>query len=669
MLYRRGVLAYLSHDVVRVLQLHDAAADERVIDLRRTVARSRWDAQALPPEARMTFTLLNCEAGYLVCLLELGEPVDSSYLLVVRLQPEDRSSSKALVLVPLDSTAEIFARNDSSYLHYGTRSEIGFHGHKEWAIQGVDLRTGKPIGGKVYLGGFVGCDIGLTVCFEILDGFFYALSNQTSYEVEEIDWTSFFHCYRFPVDRPQQQYLQMKNDIWRRNHEEGTLHDSWTHLKLERDESSGSLVIVETRREWPQDGLSSQRVHYMQPLDMPELPETPKLLEFDVDPEILPPHADEGNPTGVVPTAAGTLPFPIPPRPGSSDPAGPVDTLPTMHDLPRPRPATEYLSSAPETRTSPSSYAQVYNLPDEALTRTLTEGDKPNYCPPQARLPRHVHHADDTTPPTYILAKTKIRHYNPSSNSFLDLVDHPREPLPGSGVYSSKQSLHFRIGGRRRLPPQRNPHTGLLIPVPIDPATGVRRPEALEVYRSREEGVRMWPPVATSLDTPEDRLLHDILNPIPCNEGAGAVFGVADERSVVYMTGQAYGSTERAIVFVNFDEGIKLQGLKTRRDIASTHAAAEAGSPHGTAGLDQLSQRATGSHWREAGRDAFMCTQPAEYLRIQKGLWLSNRPYLDTPSTSMSPKRKRAEDKSAPGRGWHVPLKRNRSHEHSPAWS
>jgi hypothetical protein len=174
----------------------------------------------------------------------------------------------------------------------------------------------------------------------------------------------------------------------------------------------------------------------------------------------------------------------------------------------------------------------------------------------------------------------------------------------------------------------------------------------------------MWPPVATSLDTPEDRFLHEILNPIPCNEGAGEVFGVADERSVVYMTGKAYTSSERAIVFINFDEAIKLPGLTTRRDLVRTQSAAGKDKSQDTANADPPSEN---SLWTQAddvsqyrNSQATVCSQPAEYLRIKKGLWLCNRPYLDEEGIRTSPKRKRAQDTFELEQGWPEASKRSK---------
>ena len=38
--------------------------------------------------------------------------------------------------------------------------------------------------------------------------------------------------------------------MWRRQHQEGPIDDRWTRLRLDEDESTGELKIVESRKEW-----------------------------------------------------------------------------------------------------------------------------------------------------------------------------------------------------------------------------------------------------------------------------------------------------------------------------------------------------------------------------------------------------------------------------------
>lgn len=116
---------------------------------------------------------------------------------------------------------------------------------------------------QIQLKNFFGTDIGQTVAFEIIDGYFYAVSNQSTYEVEEIDWTSYYHCYRFPLGTEDHGKLQHKR-IWRRQHREGPINDCWTSVSIHKDEKTGVVTIVEARREWIGGTSTQTRTFYFE---------------------------------------------------------------------------------------------------------------------------------------------------------------------------------------------------------------------------------------------------------------------------------------------------------------------------------------------------------------------------------------------------------------------
>ncbi|KAI1382591.1 uncharacterized protein F4822DRAFT_104158 [Hypoxylon trugodes] len=159
--------------------------------------------------------------------------------------------------VQLESTAKIFVRNNKDYLYFGTHSEEGADGFRMndsfWFPQ------------KIHLTALVGYDIGSTVCFEIIDDYFYGLSNQTDFEIRETNWTSYYHCFRFPLDDPDPKMTQTmeKTYSWRRQHAEGPIDDRWGFLKSERDQTSGRLHIIESRKEWLNGQSGSRRSYYI----------------------------------------------------------------------------------------------------------------------------------------------------------------------------------------------------------------------------------------------------------------------------------------------------------------------------------------------------------------------------------------------------------------------
>jgi hypothetical protein len=454
--------------MIRVLNVHSSSDTEFVIDVPNLIGHTvEGEAQCQPG----TFTLLNYADDILVCLFEARklEP----WLLAVKV-----STGHCLAALVLETAQRIFARHNSDYLLYGTHSYTGSHGHREWVISGYNLKEGRGFENNLYLENLVGCDLGLTVAFEIHGGYFYAVSNQTSFEVEEVDWTSFYHGYRFPLESACRGNLEVER-WWRRNHAEGPINDSWTDFRLHVDECTGELLIVEARREWQDGGSDSQRTYYTRTVQFPneEHPEDSFMLDCESNSEGCP-HAA---------------------------------------------------------------------LPDEQVTRLIGEDNKPQYVVARERHPKNVHCGDDGTTGGFILAKTKVRYYNPDANAFLDLVNDPEDP-PRDGGFRLHQRLRLRVGSR--------------IPCP---------PDSVEVYRPRE--ISMWPPERTSEDDDE---LMELLNPF-----SGDVEGKCDERSLVYMTGD--DTQPRAIVLINFDVGINLRSEHHSKSFPMQKGDCEAASNQGRA--------------------------------------------------------------------------------------
>ena len=209
---------------------------------------------------------------------ETDEPwlvVLDSYHLHDRARPDSAARGRFLLREHLDCTTKLFVRQDGSYLYYGTHSALGSHGHHEWCVQGFNLTTGHRITEKpIQLVDFFGSELGSTVCFGIHNGSFYAVSNQTSLEVEEIDWTSHYHWIQFALDEEKPNIKPRK--LWRRQHHEGPINDSWTELSLQKDEQTDQLLIIECRKEYIGGGSANFRTYYTQPLSLTDSDEVPK---------------------------------------------------------------------------------------------------------------------------------------------------------------------------------------------------------------------------------------------------------------------------------------------------------------------------------------------------------------------------------------------------------
>lgn len=180
-----------------------------------------------------------------------------------------RRRSRILLWTHLASTTKLFVRHNAKYLVLGTHTAIGDDGHHEWLLRRFDLGTSKPLTREpLQLRKFCGGDIGSTVCFTIHEDKFYALTNQTSFESEEVDWTSYYHFISFPIDDLNPDIkIRM---IWRRQHLEGPINDAWADIGFQVDCRSGELLVVECRKEWVDGGSRSTRTYYSQPFKRAE---------------------------------------------------------------------------------------------------------------------------------------------------------------------------------------------------------------------------------------------------------------------------------------------------------------------------------------------------------------------------------------------------------------
>jgi len=383
---------------------------------------------------RGQLTLLNYSECVLACLYETENDGQNAWLVALDVRPGPATRKRIRATIPLETTEKLFVRHNKDHLYYGTHSGIASHGHHEWVIRGLKLHNISP-STEVHvlqLSDLVGSDVGCTVAFEIHNGCFYALSNQTSFDVEEVDWTSYYHCLRFPLDKPRKSCIEVNREIWRRQHIEGPINDSWTDLRLRADERSGELLIVECRREWHGGGSKSIRTFYTQNID------------FRLN------HESE--------TSACT-------QPTSVNGTAPTSTLP----VPQPFPT------------------------DDPLTSTIDENSRPHWSPPGKRLPCNWHpeeHLASKPCQTFTLAKTKYRTYNPCSSSFLDVVLDNIAPIPATLIRRPPQRVRIRIGSRKRASPLNEDWT-LRKPERCE-ETGQVLEGSEEAFIDR--GVRLWPP-------------------------------------------------------------------------------------------------------------------------------------------------------------------------------
>lgn len=492
-LYANGVLCHIQDRMLRVLDLHNSATRETVVDIRSLLDEAVVESRGI---RKFRFQLLHYSNGIVSCLYTRYRPDVASYLVVFDIHrceilPISRS---------LESTNKIFVRNDDNFLYCGTHSEFGEDGFRRWVLIGYDIKAGRWFDHKVHLLDMVGSDIGQSISFDIIDGYFYGLSNQTSFEIDEVDWTSYYHCFKFPVGQHDPEHIQRstKDRMWRRQHAEGPIDDRWSFLRLLKNEQSGKLQILESRREWLGRKSSAQRTYYTTDLHFPS--------------------KSEG---------------------GMYEESGGQNGNPTNHDSVQPR-ATTLNPSAGES------------IPPRRFHTNWTLPDSPE--PARIRDPYNTHKGDDaSTALLFTLSKCFIRSYYPSSQTFIDLVNNPHSCEPES------PRLQLRAGSRELRPfteiPQFSPAYDSHLP-------HMERIEHLYKQNGANKVV-FWPPASheaneVCADVGALDQLNKVLNP-PSH--LGSIKGTWDDRSFVYSTGSNPDGVQ-ALVFLSFDSGIRLHGLE-----------------------------------------------------------------------------------------------------------
>ena len=514
-IYCKGVLCYTLDDKLRILDLHHSSNHETVVSIPGLLSRA---ISEIADNNKGTFEVLYYSHGIVSCLYQ-SSCLDAAAWLIAF----DLGSRTILLAEDLTSTERIFVRHNRQFLYYGTHSEVDRDGHKKWVLRGYDFRKRKWFEQKVHLPDMVGSEIGSTICFEFHQGDFYALSNQTSFEVEEIDWTSFYHCVRFPLASPSNELLEKTENkhMWRRQHQEGPIDDRWTCLRLDEDEKTGKLRIIESRKEWYHGSSSSERTYYTTDLVFPDRSKDLDEYTFAL------------NTTSFVPDSTSSSP-----GIGSSCNASGSSALVT----------TSFDSSS----NLDTDERDLSSLPDDPILRLLRKGDHPHHIRPPPRLPQNTHPGNDgSSKQTFTLAKSRIRYYHTSASTFIDLVD---DPLPTD--WQGRQRLRLRAGSRRLGSPLRYPSShpskvGLLREPPSDLTEALR-----QMYKYSE--IQYWP-AAQNPDQMNEGLddLYRLLNP-PTH--LGNVEGICDERSLVYATG-GYDKPQ-AIIFISFDPAIRLTGVQ-----------------------------------------------------------------------------------------------------------
>ncbi|QPC68600.1 hypothetical protein HYE67_010831 [Fusarium culmorum] len=289
-IYTNGHLCYtIENKHLRILNtLQQTPTAEMTVDVPLLLKLAVRDYDHLKPH---TIEPLYFAEGVLSCLATqvLEDSTTCSWLIIFELK---ENPSWVVVQRPC-STHPIFVRNDKNYLFWGSRSHSTLEGSYRWGLHCLNLQTRKWSDSQLILWDFHEASIGSDICFEIIDGQFYCVSNMLKIRTERGVCNNFYQVVRFPVHDAVQERCEkppMRN-LWRRHDSEGLVDERWTSLQISKSEQTGKVSIVEIRKEWCPGNAGSQRTCYRRELEFGQ-------QEANHSPESLlptPPDSTEGS--------------------------------------------------------------------------------------------------------------------------------------------------------------------------------------------------------------------------------------------------------------------------------------------------------------------------------------------------------------------------------------
>ena len=282
-LYLKGFLAYPLGDVIRILDVYNAAVTEDIIDVRSLLGEEaeRWpqhtqDIQEILSK-KLSIRMLDYTEGILLFDVEDVDP-PSAYLVAINIRKEVPVQKRLLMICTCSSRCA--AQTDGRYI-------IVFEDPKRNGnIELYDLEDERQEIQKRHLPEFM---IGKDADRQIYDGWLHLLFNKRSYRVEGTmaGIADYNYCYRFPLNESRQvtsyhaasaEPLPEQHQVVKVRKQQPRIRPNdgpeprlpWSSLKLSRDEYSGQLVIVEG---WHHDGVEDDgeiAQYTIQPLQFPE---------------------------------------------------------------------------------------------------------------------------------------------------------------------------------------------------------------------------------------------------------------------------------------------------------------------------------------------------------------------------------------------------------------
>lgn len=505
-LYNQGTLCYRIENEIRLLDVHAAGKQERVLDL--SVAFQSVSPELVGADAVGGVSLLRYADNILVFRVHAddgqadgsragddqsenhsfedgqseNDPFEDDQSENDQAE-NDRALGDLFVVVDMTShlirfteripsKAHVFVRQSDTYLWYGIFRATDISNGR-WIVYGVDLRAAEPEPIELFRIQSANGALDQSVCFEIYKTHLYAVSIQNE------TYSSYYHCFCSAPGEKSDKLRVCNRSLWRREHSEGSINESWADMSVRTDEITGRPVILECRREWPDNKSENHRTYYSQPLPIPE--------EF---------FAETGE-----------------------------------------EDATDEFGNDPLAPQQSSRYRNEHR-PAKRLFHEFHAEYEPTDNPEDRQ--------------EFIRARTRHCSYNRAACTYIDIVN---DPLPGElrlhdrlYIRTMSRKHEYFVDEEDALSPPNLPSSSTKFSEGKAPTTGLK-----ERYVSR--GAYLWPPENAPAE------LRRLLCPPNCFM---TVRAISDERSMVYSVRYPdLPADYRALVLVSFDPQIGFNFLSS----------------------------------------------------------------------------------------------------------
>lgn len=253
-----------------MLDVHSSAHQERVLNWRDTFPHPH--ASLAGEDTAHVVELLRFADDIVVLRVRVSGAQDDVLLAVdIAQRTQEERGSRLLFQKAVPASSPVFVRHSRSYIWYGVFTADG-GASGICSIFGVDVALStEPIQFTVHCA--EGGGLGESLCFEVYKDHLYTVSTLATSDNNERYFPAgregdeeFSSFYQWSCYAPSDSGRNWSGRLWRREHREGPIHETWADLSIRMDETTGRLVIVECRREWPGGKSENRRTCYFQQL-------------------------------------------------------------------------------------------------------------------------------------------------------------------------------------------------------------------------------------------------------------------------------------------------------------------------------------------------------------------------------------------------------------------